>query len=107
MSTQTATHESALDPNRLLQCPVCHSFVHFNELGPYQPVEYPKAMYKAKAPEPLPGTAAPEPEVETIVVNDPDEEKKKAGEGWSKDPPKPKEAAKQQTGPAHPEVHKK
>jgi hypothetical protein len=110
MSTQTATHDDKgtkePDPNRLLQCPVCHAFVHFNELGPYQPIEYPKAMFKVKPPEPPPGKAEPEPEVETIVVNDPEEEQKKAGEGWSKDPPKPKGA--QDKAAAHPqETHKK
>ena len=98
MSTQTTTHDKTTgakepDPHRLVRCPNCLALVHFDELEEHVPVEFPKLLYKEKPKEtPEQKAAAEPPEVETIVVHDEEEEKKKTGEGWSKEPPKPKPA---------------
>lgn len=113
MSTQTAhpadvkkgAPEPPPPPHVLAKCPNCGELVFFDELQPYVPLEFPKLLYKEKPKDAKPTDAEP-PEIETVVVQNAEEEKKKEGEGWSKDVPQPKKAgdpAHKATEPPHPQ----
>ena len=86
-----STHQTTLKPDPAplpanAYCPTCGQL-----LPPLQIQEYPKAMYKAK-PKEVTAPTATEEDVETIIVHDAEEEKKKKAQGYSEEVPKPKPA---------------
>ena len=97
MSTHQTTPQPTAPPAPLpanAYCPTCGQV-----LPPLQIQEFPKAMYKL-VPKPSPTKPWEEEEqLQTVIVQNPDEEKKETSEGYSKDVPQPKEPTVKKAGP--------
>lgn len=96
MSTTTQTDKPKSDAPVIVKCPNCGALFDKESaaLTPWEPQEFPKAMYKTVPKPKQPPADEPEEEVVTVVVANEEEEKKKAEEGFSEDAPVPKDAAK-------------
>lgn len=79
--------------DKLVQCPRCEAIFHESELITPRHDEYPRVVFKPHPKEdPKDKAAEPEPPPDTKTVANEEELKKAESEGWSKDPPKPKDA---------------
>ena len=83
MATQQQQQETP--PDKLVECPECHSLVHMSEIQPRVFEQYPELLYRRKG--------------EAKSVASDDERDKALGEGWRESP---EDAEKDAEKPAQP-----